>query len=209
MKYDPKIHHRRSIRLKGYDYSQAGMYFITICTQNMKCWFGEIENGEMILNDYGISAYNQWVKLTERFLNFEQDVFQIMPNHMHGIILLSDSIVVKEDRTDSKTSNITIDKSEDKTRDKTRDKSDDKTRDTPVGATLAVAPKEAGASPAVIGAGASPVIGAGASPAPTVGDMVGAYKSLTAIECLEIFKQKYPGKRMGMAINFIYDNGYI
>ena len=174
MKYDPKIHHRRSIRLKGYDYSQAGMYFITICTQNMKCWFGEIENGEMIL-----------------------DVFQIMPNHMHGIILLSESVAVKADRTDSKTSNITIDKSEDKTRDKTRDKSDDKTRDTPVGATLAVAPKEAGASPAVIGAGASPVIGAGASPAPTVGDMVGAYKSLTAIECLEIFKQKYPGKRMG------------
>ena len=225
MKYDPKIHHRRSIRLKGYDYSQAGMYFITICTQNMKCWFGEIENGEMILNDYGISAYNQWVKLTERFLNFELDVFQIMPNHMHGIILLSDSIVVKEDRTDSKTSNITIDKSDDKTRDKsddktrdksddkiidksddkTRDKSDDKIIDSPVGATLAVAPKEAGASPAVIGAGASPVIGAGASPAPTVGDMVGAYKSLTAIECLEIFKQKYPGKRMG---NFWQRNYY-
>jgi len=53
MPYDPKYHHRRSIRLKGYDYSQAGLYFITICCQEKVCRFGRIENGEMILNDYG------------------------------------------------------------------------------------------------------------------------------------------------------------
>jgi putative transposase len=89
-KYNPKIHHRRSIRLKGYDYSQAGAYFITICCANMECRFGKIENNEMILNEYGIIAFEEWMKLTERFTNFELDTFQIMPNHIHGIIVLKD-----------------------------------------------------------------------------------------------------------------------
>ena len=86
--YNPYIHHRRSIRLKGFDYSQEGFYFITICCENRKHRFGEIENGEMILNECGQIAYNEWVKLSERFPNFELDVFQIMPNHIHGIIAL-------------------------------------------------------------------------------------------------------------------------
>ncbi|HET7116530.1 MAG TPA: hypothetical protein VFI29_08570, partial [Hanamia sp.] len=68
-KYNPKIHHRRSIRLKGYDYSQAGLYFITICCQDMICCFGKIENGEMILNESGTIAYNEWFKLPDRFPN--------------------------------------------------------------------------------------------------------------------------------------------
>ncbi|OQB31802.1 MAG: hypothetical protein BWY08_00343 [Bacteroidetes bacterium ADurb.Bin174] len=51
MTYNPNKHHRRSIRLKGYDYSQAGLYYITICTQNRACLFGKIKNGKMILND--------------------------------------------------------------------------------------------------------------------------------------------------------------
>jgi REP element-mobilizing transposase RayT len=88
-RYNPKIHNRRSIRLKGYDYSKAGLYFITICCQDRICRFGEVKNGEMILNELGIIAYNEWIKLTERFMNFELDVFQIMPNHMHGIISLT------------------------------------------------------------------------------------------------------------------------
>jgi putative transposase len=89
MKYNPQIHNRRSIRLKGYDYSQAGAYFITICCAERKYRFGNVVNGEMILNEYGVIAYNEWVKLSERFFNFELDVFQIMPNHMHGIIVLN------------------------------------------------------------------------------------------------------------------------
>lgn len=89
-KYNPNKHHRRSIRLKGYDYSQEGLYFITICCQNRIWRFGEIINGEMLLNEFGEIAYNEWIKLTERFPNFELDVFQIMPNHMHGIIVLKD-----------------------------------------------------------------------------------------------------------------------
>ncbi len=89
MAYNPQFHHRRSIRLKGYDYAQAGAYFITICCQNKECRFGKIENGEMYLNRFGIIACNEWIKLPERFPNFELDVFQVMPNHMHGIIVLS------------------------------------------------------------------------------------------------------------------------
>ncbi len=56
--YDPNIHHRRSIRLQGYDYASAGLYFVTICTQNRECLFGEINNGEMVLNDAGIIMGN-------------------------------------------------------------------------------------------------------------------------------------------------------
>ena len=53
MNYNPAIHHRRSIRLKGYDYSQQGLYFITICTQHRSHIFGKIENGKMVLNEFG------------------------------------------------------------------------------------------------------------------------------------------------------------
>jgi REP element-mobilizing transposase RayT len=86
MKYNPDIHHRRSIRLKGYDYSQAGLYFITICTQNRLCLFGEIENGEMILNDPGIMIEHQWQELIYCFDNIKLHEFIVMPNHFHGII---------------------------------------------------------------------------------------------------------------------------
>jgi REP element-mobilizing transposase RayT len=79
---------RRSIRLKGYDYSQAGSYFITICCQDRICRFGNVVDGKMILNEYGQVAHEQWMKLPERFANMAMDVFQIMPNHMHGIIAL-------------------------------------------------------------------------------------------------------------------------
>jgi putative transposase len=88
-KYNPRIHHRRSVRLKGYDYSQAGLYFITICCKDKECLFGKIVNDEIVLNEYGHIAYNEWIKLPERFLNCELDVFQIMPNHIHGIIVLT------------------------------------------------------------------------------------------------------------------------
>jgi putative transposase len=90
MKYNPLIHHRKSIRLKDYDYSKAGAYFITICCEYRLHRFGKVSEDEMILNQFGTIAYNEWINLSERFSNFELDVFQIMPNHMHGIIVLSD-----------------------------------------------------------------------------------------------------------------------
>ncbi|WP_198513488.1 transposase [Confluentibacter lentus] len=92
--YNPNIHHRRSIRLKGYDYSQAGLYFITICCQDRACLFGEIVVGtngirpEMKLNKYGEIAHNEWMKTPEIRNNVQLGEFVIMPNHIHGIIRL-------------------------------------------------------------------------------------------------------------------------
>ncbi len=91
MKFNPQIHHRKTIRLKGYDYSQAGAYFITICCANRECLFGEIVNGEMILNECGTIAYNEWLKTPEIRPQTELDVFVIMPNHIHGIIIINDT----------------------------------------------------------------------------------------------------------------------
>jgi len=87
-KYPSTFPNRRSIRLKGYDYSNAGMYFITICCQDMQLRFGKIENCEMQLNDFGKIAHDEWTNLSERFPNVILDAFQIMPNHIHFIIAL-------------------------------------------------------------------------------------------------------------------------
>jgi REP element-mobilizing transposase RayT len=143
-RYNPKIHNRRSIRLKGYDYSKAGLYFITICCQDRICRFGEVKNGEMILNEFGLIAYNEWIKLADRFMNFELDVFQIMPNHIHGIISLL-----------------------------------------PVGSGLAPDPK--------LNIEGQPQGLPQPEPQrknPSIPDIVGAYKSLVANGCLEIYKSR-------------------
>jgi putative transposase len=128
MPYDPKIHHRRSIRLKNYDYSRNGAYFITACCQFRQYRFGYVKDHKMILSECGQIAHDEWVKLADRFKNVEFDVFQIMPDHMHGIISINRS--------------------------------------------------------------------AEAGPSPTVGDIVGAYKSLVVHECLKLFnaKQRKMGK---------------
>lgn len=90
MAYDPKIHHRRSIRLQGYDYSQNGAYFITLCTQDRKPIFGKIVNGEMQLSPFGIIVRDEWLKTAEMRKNIEMDEFIVMPNHFHGIIVIDD-----------------------------------------------------------------------------------------------------------------------
>jgi len=106
--YNPHIHHRRSIRLKGYDYAQAGLYFITICCDNRMCRFGNIENGEMILNELGTIAYNEWMKTPEIRPNVELHEFTIMPNHIHGIVCLlgRGELHSPENVDELKTSNI-------------------------------------------------------------------------------------------------------
>ena len=90
MKYDPAKHHRRSIRLQGYDYSQAGYYFVTICCYQRQRLFGKIVNGAMQLNQYGeiVAETYQW--LSSRYLYVHLDEWIIMPNHFHGIIVLTD-----------------------------------------------------------------------------------------------------------------------
>ena len=86
MRYDPNIYKRRSIRLKGYDYSKDGLYFVTICVKNRKCLFGDIKDGEMILNHNGEIVDMVWDELSEHYHNIRLDAFVIMPNHIHGII---------------------------------------------------------------------------------------------------------------------------
>lgn len=78
---------RRSIRLQGYDYSQAGAYFVTICTQNRACLFGDIVDGEMRLNDAGRMVQTVWDEIPRRGANIDLDTFIVMPNHIHGILV--------------------------------------------------------------------------------------------------------------------------
>ncbi len=86
MKHYTNIHNRQSIRLKGYDYSLPGMYFITICTNKRKNLFGNIEKSKMYLSDIGIIVDKCWHEIPSHFPFVELDEFVIMPNHIHGII---------------------------------------------------------------------------------------------------------------------------
>ncbi|GBC84584.1 hypothetical protein HRbin11_01015 [bacterium HR11] len=88
MPYDPEKHHRRSIRLKGYDYTQPGAYFVTIVTQNRVCLFGEVVDGTMRLNDAGRMVQAVWNDLPRYYPGVAIDAFVVMPNHIHGIIIL-------------------------------------------------------------------------------------------------------------------------
>lgn len=135
MPYDPNRHHRRSIRLKGYDYSQAGAYFITLCTQDRACLFGKVVNGEMRLNDAGRMVLAEWNRLPERFPHLVLDAFVVMPNHVHGILVITDPAPTAPT----------------------------------VGATVATV-------------GATPTVGATTRVAPTVGNIIGAFKSRVTVE---------------------------
>lgn len=81
-------HQRRSIRLRHYDYSQAGAYFVTICTRDRQCLFGEVVENEMRLNQSGKTVARVWHSLPERFPEIELDAFVVMPNHFHGILMI-------------------------------------------------------------------------------------------------------------------------
>lgn len=83
-------HRRRSIRLKDYDYSQESAYFVTICTHNRACILGDAVNGEMRLNEYANIVNEYWREIPSHFSNVVIDDFIIMPNHIHGIIVLTD-----------------------------------------------------------------------------------------------------------------------
>jgi len=89
-------YHRRSVRLNGYNYSSKGLYFVTVCTQDRKCLFGEIIEQQIHLNDYGNIVQNEWLKTTMVRLNVTLDKFVIMPNHVHGIIIITN----RTDHTD-------------------------------------------------------------------------------------------------------------
>ncbi|MDD2923411.1 MAG: hypothetical protein PHQ36_14090 [Anaerolineales bacterium] len=90
MKFDPQKHHRRSIRLQGYDYSQAGAYFVTIVAWQREMLFGEIVNGIMVLNDFGKIVAEKWLWLESQYEYVELGAWVIMPNHRHGILIIHD-----------------------------------------------------------------------------------------------------------------------
>jgi REP element-mobilizing transposase RayT len=136
MKYNPDIHKRRSIRLPQFDYSQKGIYFVTVCLQDRSCLFGQIVDDKMILNDAGKMVKSKWSGLSERFLNIELDNFIVMPNHFHVILFILEN---KQNKT--------------------------------VGASLVDAQNMNNMKNR-----------AGTRPAPTLGDIIGAFKSITTIE---------------------------
>ncbi len=234
-KYNPQIHHRRSIRLKGYDYSQAGLYFITICCEDRICRFGNVvgaglapaleQNGQpnniigqpqglpqriaptdahMVLNEFGQIAYNEWGKLAERFPNFELDVFQIMPNHMHGIIAL-------------KNVGAGFTPAQNESTDKSVGAGFTPAQNTPAQNTQEQPYKNTGQPQSQEGqpqglpqrlpqrresmdeTGAT----ARGAPTTTVSDIVGAYKSLVANECLKIWKLKWAGENDGVTARVV------
>ncbi|WP_306537362.1 transposase [Geobacter sp.] len=91
MTYNPDVHHRRSIRLREYDYSSAGAYFVTLCVQGRECLFGGIVQDDMVLNEAGRKVEGVWRSLPDRFPNVTLDEFVVMPNHLHGVIVVADN----------------------------------------------------------------------------------------------------------------------
>jgi REP element-mobilizing transposase RayT len=81
-------HHRRSIRLQGYDYTQSGAYFVTICTHQRAPLFGQVVDGEMVINSWGQIVQSCWDEIPRHFPSVELDAFVVMPNHVHGIIVI-------------------------------------------------------------------------------------------------------------------------
>ena len=92
MSFNPAKHNRRSVRLRGWDYARASAYFVTVCTQNRECLFGNVVQGEMRLNDFGLRVKNIWDDLPNHYPTVVLDSFVIMPNHIHGIIALTDGL---------------------------------------------------------------------------------------------------------------------
>jgi len=88
MKTGTERHHRGSIRLRSYDYARAGAYFVTLCAQERACLFGDVVDGEMRLHDAGRMVQTVWDELSVHYLGVDIDAFAVMPNHIHGIIVL-------------------------------------------------------------------------------------------------------------------------
>ena len=89
--YDPDKHHRRSIRLKGYDYTTQGAYFVTICVYGRACMLGGVVDGDMRLNDWGHVVAESWLWLADQYPYVALDAWVIMPNHLHGIIFIREN----------------------------------------------------------------------------------------------------------------------
>lgn len=89
---DTKPSHRRLLRLKDYDYAQAGAYYVTVVTQARVCLFGDVIGGEMRLNEAGSLVLRAWNDLPDHYAHASLDAFVVMPNHVHGVIVLGDGV---------------------------------------------------------------------------------------------------------------------
>jgi putative transposase len=92
MGHDPEKHHRQSIRMKGYDYTLPGAYFVTIVSLRRMCLFGGIENGTIIQSDIGRIVNECWYRIPNCFEDIELDEFVLMPNHLHGLVLIYEAL---------------------------------------------------------------------------------------------------------------------
>ncbi len=89
MRFNPELHHRRSIRLRGYDYTQTGAYFVTICTYQRECLLGEVVDGSMTPPQQRRIVELCWQRISQHFSTVEVDSFTLMPNHVHGVLWFS------------------------------------------------------------------------------------------------------------------------
>ncbi len=92
MTNNPEVHHRQSIRLRDYDYSRAGAYFVTVSAWQRECLFGEVVDGVMRLNDAGRVVDESWKQILTHFSDVDIDRYIIMPNHFHGIVVINDPV---------------------------------------------------------------------------------------------------------------------
>jgi REP element-mobilizing transposase RayT len=92
VKFDPQVHHRRSIRLPHYDYSQPGAYFVTIVAWHRECLFGTVVNGQMQLNKIGKIVEWEWLDVSKRFSYIKLGAYAVMPNHFHGILFIHENV---------------------------------------------------------------------------------------------------------------------
>jgi REP element-mobilizing transposase RayT len=162
------------LRLAGCDYSQAGAYFVTVCTQDRACLFGVVtEDGAMCWSDAGQMVIAQWAALSDRFPAVANDAFVVMPNHLHGIVWIGDGKPAHSENGVGAT--------------------------TRAGATTRVAPTNV-RNRGTVGAGLVPARLAPARPkqdrSPTLGDVVGAFKSVTTVVYTRAVKTSgWPGFR--------------
>ena len=162
MVYDPGIHRRRSLRLKGYDYTHVGAYFVTIVTQGRLCLFGEIVGKKMRLNEAGEMVCRFWEALPQRFPTIEIGMFVVMPNHLHGIVVIKNRATTRVAPTNQNP-----------------DRGVENAPTVPNRATTRVAPTEI-----MEGGVDAPITDRFA-----LGDVIGAYKSLTTVEYTRGVKQ--------------------
>jgi len=90
MRFNPEIHHRQSIRLRDYDYARAGAYFVTVCAFQRECAFGEVVDGQVVLNEMGEIVRDEWMKTANFRVYVQLDEFVIMPNHFHAVLWIKD-----------------------------------------------------------------------------------------------------------------------